>query len=62
MGVVDGYEKPTRTVRIANAAAAAKVDDLQRQLILARVGDAGLDDPAPQLELDLAAAKAEADE
>jgi hypothetical protein len=61
MGVVDGYEKPTKTVRIANAAGAEKIAEIQTRLVLARVGDAGLDDPAPQLELDLVAAKMEAD-
>jgi hypothetical protein len=62
MGVIDGYEKPTRTVRIAGAAGAEKIAEIQTRLVLARVGDAGLDDPAPQLERDLAAAKVEADE
>jgi hypothetical protein len=62
MGVVDGYEKPTREVHIANATGAEKIAEIQTRLVLARVGDAGLDDPAPQLERDLAAAKTEADE
>ena len=62
MGVVDEYEKPTRTIRIAKPAAADKVSDLETRLAIARIGDAGLDDPAPQLEIDLAAAKAEADD
>ena len=62
MGVVDEYEKPTRTIRLAKPAAAKKVADLETQLAMARIGDAGLDDPAPQLEIDLAAAKAEADD
>ncbi len=61
MSVVDGYENPTRTARIANSVAAQKIDEIQRQLVMARVGDAGLDDPVPQLELDLAAAKVDAD-
>ncbi len=62
MGVVDEYEKPTRTIRIAKPVAADKVSDLETRLAIARIGDAGLDDPAPQLEIDLAAAKAEADD
>ena len=62
MGVIDEYEKPTRTVRIAKPAAAEKIADLETRLAIARIGDAGLDDPTPQLVLDLAAAKAEADD
>ncbi len=62
MGVLDEYEKPTRTVRLAKPAAAGKVAELVTRLAIARIGEAGLDDPTPQLELDLAAAKTEADD
>lgn len=62
MGVVDKYQKPTRTVRIANAASQGRIDTLRLEIVQARLGDAGLDDPTPQLERDLAAAQADADQ
>ncbi len=64
MSVVDQYTQPTRTVLIASQEHADKVEAVRVAIRKAKVGfDTGsLADPLPQLELDLAAAEATADE
>jgi len=62
MSVVDRYKKSTVTVRIGSGEAQDRINKIRVAITAAKVGDPGLDDPMPQLEVDLAAATAAADD
>lgn len=56
MGVIDRYKKSTVTVRIGSGETQDRINTIRVAIMAAKVGDPGLDDPLPQLELDLAEA------
>ena len=62
MSVIDQYKKSTVTVRIGSGEAQDRINKIRVAMTAAKVGDPGLDDPLPQLELDLVAATAAADD
>lgn len=62
MSVIDRYKKSTVTVRIGSGEAQDRINKIRVVMTAAKVGDPGLDDPLPQLELDLAEAMATADD
>ncbi len=62
MGVIDRYKKSTVTVRIGSGEAQDRINKIRVAITAAKVGDPGLSDPLPQLELDLAEATAAADD
>ncbi len=62
MSVVDRYKKSTVTVRIGSGEAQAQIHKIRYLIATAKGGDPGLDDPLPQLEIDLAEATAAAND
>ncbi len=62
MGVIDQYKKSTVTVRIGSGEAQDRINKIRVAMTAAKVGDPGLADPLPQLELDLVEAQTAADD